>query len=293
MRCPTRAGWQRRDDFPRGHGMSCWPPSTSYVAPVTAVFVIRWTAIAATSTGPTTRPIGRVARSSARRLVELVSQDPRRQRRVDEPGRDHVRPDRSQLDGGVRSDGGQRGGKRWRRAQPTPGRRASVPVIKVSEPPARTRCAHARAIRSEPSRCSSMHAQRLVEVEVGDRHVDRTSAGDRTWSICSPVGRRRTARRRSGHRGRASLRSRPDLVPAAFSSRSRSRPVRMTRAPAVRAWRAVSRPMPELPPITDHDLAGKDADLCVWALPLWSRALLTLRTILATGTASKPGVGSS
>ena len=46
---------------------SCWPPSTSYVAPVSAVLVIRWTASAATSAGPTTRPIGSVARSCSRR----------------------------------------------------------------------------------------------------------------------------------------------------------------------------------------------------------------------------------
>src|SRR5918994_2541987 len=35
------------------------------IAPVTAVFVIRWTASAATSAGPTTRRIGRIERSSA------------------------------------------------------------------------------------------------------------------------------------------------------------------------------------------------------------------------------------
>src|SRR6478609_1001379 len=48
-------------------GTSCWPPSTSYVAPVSAVLTIRWTASAATSPGPTTRPIGSVARSWSRR----------------------------------------------------------------------------------------------------------------------------------------------------------------------------------------------------------------------------------
>ena len=46
---------------------SCWPPSMSYVAPVSAVLVMRCTASAATSAGPTTRPIGSVARSSSRR----------------------------------------------------------------------------------------------------------------------------------------------------------------------------------------------------------------------------------
>src|SRR5205823_6200498 len=46
---------------------NCWPPSMSYVAPVRAVLVMMWTARAATSAGPTTRPIGSVPRSSSRR----------------------------------------------------------------------------------------------------------------------------------------------------------------------------------------------------------------------------------
>ena len=46
---------------------SCWPPSMSKVAPVSAVLVMRWTASAAMSAGPTTRRIGRVARSCSRR----------------------------------------------------------------------------------------------------------------------------------------------------------------------------------------------------------------------------------
>ena len=51
-----------------GHrSRSCWPPSMSKAAPVTAVLVIRWTASAAMSAGPTTRPIGSVVRSCSRR----------------------------------------------------------------------------------------------------------------------------------------------------------------------------------------------------------------------------------
>ena len=50
-----------------GQATNCWPPSMSYVAPVRAVLVMRWTASAATSAGPTTRPMGSVARSSSRR----------------------------------------------------------------------------------------------------------------------------------------------------------------------------------------------------------------------------------
>ena len=49
----------------------------SYVAPVTAVLAIRWTARAATSAGPTTRPIGRFLRSSSPR-VETVAEELRK-----------------------------------------------------------------------------------------------------------------------------------------------------------------------------------------------------------------------
>src|SRR4051812_45737991 len=44
--------------FPERATTSCWPPSMSYVAPVSAVLDMMCTARAATSTGPTTRPIG-------------------------------------------------------------------------------------------------------------------------------------------------------------------------------------------------------------------------------------------
>ena len=50
------------------HETSCWPPSMSYVPPVSAVLLMMWTASAATSPGPTTRRMGSVARSSSRRL---------------------------------------------------------------------------------------------------------------------------------------------------------------------------------------------------------------------------------
>ena len=69
--------------------------------------------------------------------------------------------------------------------KPTPGRRAWVPVIRVSDPPGRTRLAHARAIRSEPSRCSSStrsasSKSRSAIVEyVGPPPVTST------WSICA------------------------------------------------------------------------------------------------------------
>jgi hypothetical protein len=57
----------------------------SYVAPVSAVLLMMWTANAATSAGPTTRPIGSVARNSFRRSSSRRS-DPKTLRAAP-PGR--------------------------------------------------------------------------------------------------------------------------------------------------------------------------------------------------------------
>src|SRR4051812_35924892 len=77
---------------------SCWPPSMSYVAPVSAVLAMMWTASAAMSAGPTARPIARVARSSSRRASELIAEERRRQGCVDEAGGDQVDANRCHLE---------------------------------------------------------------------------------------------------------------------------------------------------------------------------------------------------
>src|SRR4051794_18020031 len=64
-------------------GISCCPPSMSYVAPVTAVFVIRWTASAAMSADDTTGRQGRAELRAAR--IKLVAEDRRGERCVDQP----------------------------------------------------------------------------------------------------------------------------------------------------------------------------------------------------------------
>ena len=102
----------------------------SYVAPVRAVLVMRWTASAATSAGPTTRRIGSVARSSSRRASSCVAEQRRRQRGVDEPGGDEVDADRRELEREVRRQGGQRGRERARRARGRGVRRPPVPPMK-------------------------------------------------------------------------------------------------------------------------------------------------------------------
>ena len=82
----------------------------SYVAPVSAVLVMMWTASAATSAGPTTRPIGSVARSSFAALLESVSEQRCRQRGVDEAGGDEVDANRRELEREGRRERRQRGG---------------------------------------------------------------------------------------------------------------------------------------------------------------------------------------
>ena len=73
---------------------------------------MRCTASAATSAGPTTRPIGSVARSSLAARLELVAEQRCRQRRVDEAGGDQVDPDRGDLERQAGGESGQRGGDR-------------------------------------------------------------------------------------------------------------------------------------------------------------------------------------
>ena len=71
-----------------------------------------WTASAATSAGPTTRPMGSVARSSSRRASSPSPRSRRRQRGVDEAGGDEVDANRRELEREGRRERRQRGGGR-------------------------------------------------------------------------------------------------------------------------------------------------------------------------------------
>src|SRR3954465_389924 len=102
---------------------SCWPPSMSYVAPVSAMLAMMWTASAATSAGPTTRPIARVARSSSRRASELIAEERRRQGCVDEAGGDQVDANRCDLE--------RQAGREGREGAP---RRRGDPETHVADP---------------------------------------------------------------------------------------------------------------------------------------------------------------
>src|SRR5262249_12680525 len=98
--------------------MSCWPPSMSKVAPVTAEFVMRWTASAAMSVGPTTRRIGSVRPSSARRLSRSLPRVEAESGVATRPAGSRVARDGGESGGGFLRHGGPRGGGGGDRAGP-------------------------------------------------------------------------------------------------------------------------------------------------------------------------------
>src|SRR3954447_20883560 len=137
-----------------GYRSSCWPPSMSNVAPVSAVFVMTWTASAATSAGPTTRPTGSVARSSARRASSWSP-------RIDADSGVSTKPGamtftRIGASSSARSAtiAGRATTTADMRERPTPARRAPVPPMKSSVPGGRILAAPNRATASATSRCS-------------------------------------------------------------------------------------------------------------------------------------------
>ena len=158
-------------------GTSCCPPSTSYVAPVSAVLVIRWIASSATSAGPTTRPMGSESPQLVAAGIELVAEQRRRQRSVDEAGGDQVHPDRRDLD---RQVGGQRG--ECRRCGPdhghpdartTPAGAAHEDKRPAGPDPGRGVAGHGEhhhRVLVEPASC-------VVEVHVGQRRVVGPAGG--------------------------------------------------------------------------------------------------------------------
>src|ERR1700681_351090 len=84
----------------------------SYVAPVSAVLLMMWTARAATSAGPTTRPVGNVARSSLRRSSSRSPSSDADKRGVDEACSDEVHANRREFEREGRRERWQRSGRR-------------------------------------------------------------------------------------------------------------------------------------------------------------------------------------
>ena len=146
---------------------------------MSAVFVIRWTASAAMSSGPMTRPDRQRRAELLAARVELVAEQRRRQRRVDEPGRDQVHPDRARARArGSSSSPGTAAVSAEMSARPGAVRRPPVPPMKSRRPPGRTRPTACRATCSGSSRWASRSRRAGVEVEVLQRRVVGAGAGD-------------------------------------------------------------------------------------------------------------------
>ena len=189
-------------------------------------------------------------RGAARDALQLVTEERSRQRGVDETRRDEVDADRGELEREVlRRVPAAPAVKVERTDRPTAGRRPPVPPTNSSVPPGRT---FVVAQSGDPKRQPQMPVDvtaRLVEVHARERRVVGTAGGDQ-----HVVDRRRQLVEEpvepvevGGVEGRTAQRAE---LRAARSSRSGSRAVRTTSAPSARARRAVSRPMPALPPIT-------------------------------------------
>jgi hypothetical protein len=88
-------------------------------------------------------------------VAEATAEQASGQRGVDEPRRERVDPDRSESRAAFAAMAGIAAAEMAARLEPARAWRASVPVMNVSDPPGRMRVAHSRAIRSDPSRCSS------------------------------------------------------------------------------------------------------------------------------------------
>ena len=144
---------------------------------MTAVLAIRCTASAAMSAGPTTRRMGSVARSSARRASRSSAEQPGRQGRVDEAGRDAVDPDRGELQGQVGHQGGYAGGADGRDGLAL-GRAPGAGAAHEQQRAAGPDLAH--GVLADPQRHQQVRVQgpeRLVEVQLGQRRVVRSAPG--------------------------------------------------------------------------------------------------------------------
>ena len=207
---------------------------------------MRSTARSATSSGPTTRRVGRVARSCARLASSPVPEDRCGQRRVDEPRCDHVDAAGSELEGEASRQRGHRrgdgGDERSRRRTP--------PAGAADQQQASVRLQHVfRQTGDLDRQHDPLEALAdLDRVELHERHVAGT--GPRHEQV---VDRSRKVAKNRMSRS-VSLRSNAEmLAPSSRPTRCRrsgSRAVRIRFAPSACARRAVSSPMPEVPPST-------------------------------------------
>ena len=130
------------------------------------------------SAGPTTRRIGSVLRSSSRRYFELIAENRRGERRVDEPRRDQVYADGGELERQVLRHRRQRGGER--RDEREAARRAPAAGA-AHEEQGSARANSADGVARDLKRQQEMRldvAACLLHVELGKRRVIRARTGD-------------------------------------------------------------------------------------------------------------------
>ena len=139
---------------------------------------MRCTASAATSAGPTTRPIGSVARSSSRRASSSSPRSDADSGVSTKPAA--IRLTRTGASSSARFavSAGSAAVAAETSPRPTAGLRPPVPPMNSSVPPGRTLAAPLRATPSHQHGCSLEPAARLVEVHLGQRRVVRAAGGD-------------------------------------------------------------------------------------------------------------------
>ena len=131
----------------------------SYVPPVSAVLLIRCTASAATSSGPTTRPIGSRSRSSSRRASSPSPSSDADSAVSTKPGATRLTRIGAISTARFSVSAGAAAVSAPISVRPTPRRRPPVPLMKTSDPPGRTLPVARRATRSGSTRCRSTSAR--------------------------------------------------------------------------------------------------------------------------------------
>ena len=217
---------------------------------MSAVLLIRCTASAATSSGSDHAPDRQRGAQLLAARVEALAEQRRRQGRVDEAGRDEVDPDRRDLHGQVLDQRGCRGGERTDQREADAAAAAAGAADEQQRPSGPH---HADGEAADAQRQQQVPLDvRLGPPRSPSRRAAR-STGRRPRPSAWSIGLGRSSKKRSRRSVSVASNAAVLIAPTSRAARSRRsglRPVRMTSAPSARARRAVSRPMPALPPMT-------------------------------------------
>ena len=226
----------------------------SNVAPVTAVFVIRSTARVATSSGPTTRRIGRVRAELLAPCVEPVSEDRRGERRVDESRGDQVDADRGELEGEASRQRGHRG--RDRGDERSGGRTPAACAAEQHQASGRLQC-----VLRQAGELNGQHDPFDASTDLSDVELrERARSADRLPTRARG-GSGRGGSRRTAPAGPGSLRSNAEMLAPSSRptrcSRSGSRAVRIRSAPSLASASGRLQPDPGATAEHHNGLAGE------------------------------------